>query len=472
MTHSSRPLRIGFLPFYVDYYEAICADFRREKTALARRCAERLKAFGSVVWDGELIRDVDSATVTGRKLAEDDIDVIVVVTTIAVFASIPLTALRELSIPILIWNAQEIERVGAGYSMVEIVRNTGQIGTQALANALLREGRAFRVVTGYQENPRTNDCLRRFFAVAQAVAILKRARLLMVGDGFAGMTDIELDDAYAAKHLGASVTNVSPARLTEAYRAADAELIERETLEARATSTVAEVSDDELARSVRLSVALQSLVDEHGADAGSLNCHRENCLRNPAIGITACYSLGVQNARGRSFTCTGDLPTALAMLMLKTLTGVAMYTEVQVMDEQREAVVIANSGEGEDRIRRPAAKSRISGNTNFKGLHGRGASFAYPLQTGPATLVSLTPTPNGPRPFRLIVAEGEILDDALPDAGALAGFFRFAHMKLHEGYTRWLEAGPVHHAATTLGHWEAELRDIASHLQFEFVGVR
>jgi L-arabinose isomerase len=472
MISASRPLRIGFLPFYVDYYEAICADLPREKIALARRCAERLAPYGSVVWDGELIGDVAAAASAGKTLAESDVDVVVAVTTIAVFASIPLAAIRELSVPILIWNAQEIDRVGAGYSMVEIVRNTGQIGTQALANALLRDGREFRVVTSYENNSRTGDCLRRFFAVTQAATALKRARLLMVGDGFAGMTDIELEDAYVARHLGATITHISPARLTEAYHAADGESIKRETIEAKASNSVNELSDDELTRSVRLSVALQTLVDEHRADAGSFNCHRENCLRNPVIGITACYGLGVQNARGRSFTCTGDLPTALAMLLLKTLAGVAMYTEVQVMDEQRGAVVIANSGEGEDGIRRSTARSCLAANANFKGLHGRGASFAYPLQAGPATLVSLTPAPNGTRPFRLIVAEGEILDDPLPDAGALAGFFRFQHLNLHDGYTRWLEAGPVHHAATTVGHWESELRDVASQLQFEFVGVR
>ena len=61
--------------------------------------------------------------------------------------------------------------------------------------------------------------------------------------------------------------------------------------------------------------------------------------------------------RGRPFTCTGDLPTALAMLILKKLTGVAMYTEVQVMDEKSRAVVIANSGEGEEGIRRKGAAS-------------------------------------------------------------------------------------------------------------------
>ncbi len=471
----SRPpaqLRIGFLPFYVDYYEGICADFPREKMAVARRCAQALESYGTVVWDQQLIKSADSAAAAGRALARGGIDVAVVVTTIAVFASIPWAALRELSAaPILIWNVQQIESVTQGYSMVEIVRNTGQIGTQALANTLLREGRPFKVVTGVEHSAQMRERLRRLFGVVRTALALRSARLLAVGEGFPGMTDIAMDESYLSKHLGASVQRISSAELTRAYVTADSGRVGREQEELSLASGVRDLTADEMERSVRLSVALQSLVDEHGADAGSVNCHMGNCLRNLEIGIAACYSLGVQNSRGRPFTCTGDLPTALAMLLLKNLTGVAMYTEVQVMDEKRQAVVIANSGEGEEQIRHAGARCRVIGNTNFKGVHGRGASFVYSLKPGPATLVSLTPTPNGTKPFRVIVAEGEILDEPLPDAGALAGFFRFRGTTLHDGYTRWLEAGPVHHAATSTGHWAAKIRDVGEMLNFEFVGV-
>ena len=159
------------------------------------------------------------------------------------------------------------------------------------------------------------------------------------------------------------------------------------------------------------------------------------------------------------------------MIMVKAINSVAMYTEVQVMDEVRGAIVIANSGEGEAAIRHPEARSCVRGNANFTGLHGRGASFAYPLRPGKATIVSLTPTPQGSHPFRLIAAEGEILDEPLPDAGALAGFFKFEHVRLHSGYRQWLEAGAVHHAATTVGHQAECLRTVAALLNIEFIGI-
>jgi L-arabinose isomerase len=471
-TNASFPtVRIGFLPFYVDYYEGVCPDFPREKAANARRCANFLSTLGEVVWDGELIRNADAAASLGRKLEKENLDCVIVFTSIAVFGQIPWSALQHLTCPILIWNAQQIQTVGKDYTMVEIVRNTGQIGTQALANTLLREGRWFRIVTGWEKSKRTAVELRRYIGIVRAVSAVKRARLLAIGEKFPMMTDILLDEADLARNIGATVVNVGNKELSSRYVSVPEEAVQRACSALRKENQVEELSEDEAQRSMRLCEAVASLVAEHRADAGTLNCHAGVCLRNPLIGITACYSLGVQNAMGRPFTCTGDLPTAIAMLMLKNLSGLSMYTEVQVMDEKRRAIVIANSGEGEDGIRRGDCQSRIIGNKNFKGVHGCGASFAYPLKPGLATIVSFTPSPKGAKPYRLIVAEGEILKEMLPDAGGLAGFFQFAHTDLHTGYTRWLEAGAVHHGGTTTGHWARELAVVADLLGVECIQI-
>ena len=461
-------LKIGYLPFYVDYYEGICPDFPVEKAALAKRSYDRLAKFGEVIWDGTLVVDVATATAAGQALAAKKPDCIVVVTTIAVFGGICWAALQHLKAPILVWNPQLIETVGSGYSMEAIVRNTGQIGTQALANTLVRNGRLFRVLTGYEEGERTEKELRRFFLVVATVNALRTARLLAVGEVFGLMTDIHIDEANLARRIGATVSHVSSEELTQRYLAISDATVRDRLREMRGAYTVTELTEDEASRSARLCAVFCELVEEHRADAGTFNCHIGVCIRNPAIGITGCYSHGIQNSMGRPFTCTGDLPTALAMLLLKRLTGVAMYTEVQVMDEHRNAIVIANSGEGEEGIRREGCPAVVIGNTNFRGIHGRGASFAYPLAPGPATVLSFTPTAGK---YRLIVAEGEILEATLPDTGALAGFFRFAHTDLHTGYTRWMEAGAVHHAATTKGHWNREIAEVAEWMGFELISI-
>lgn len=465
------PLRIGFLPFYVSYYEGICRDFPVEKAAICARLCERLREFGEVRWDGHMICDEAQATAAGRTLTAERPDCVVAFTSIAVFSAIPMAALEGLDCPILIWNAQQIESVGEGYTMEEIVRNTGQIGAQALANVLMRSGRAFRVITGFESSRRTQEQLEMYFGSVRAASQVRGARLLAVGSVFPSMGDVLIDRETLRRELGIEIVAVPPESLTRAYLSVADHRVARHVEDLRSRSHICNATEDEARRSVQLAEALADLAESERVSGGTLNCHGVNCLRNPAIGVTACYALGVQNLADRPFTCTGDLPTAIAMLILKRFTGVAMYTEVQVMDEARGAVVIANSGEGEPGLCRSRHRCSLRGNTNFSGLHGRGLSFAHALEPGPATLVSFTPSPAGPRAFRLIVAEGEILDEILPDAGALAGFFRFRGLGLHEGYTRWLEAGPVHHAATTRGHLSSALRDVAGWLGIEFVAI-
>ena len=158
-----------------------------------------------------------------------------------------------------------------------------------------------------------------------------------------------------------------------------------------------------LARSARLCLALDSIVREHALDGGAFNCHGENCLQNPAIGVTACYGVSRQTSEGRPFSCTGDLPTAIAMKILRELSGAVIYGELDLVDETRNFVLLANGGEGDF----DAANGlvRIIGNENFAGLHGRGASLQFEPFQGDATILSFTPVGAG---YRMIAAEGTL----------------------------------------------------------------
>lgn len=469
-TTSLEPRRIGYLPFYVSFYEDIHAGFRAEKAEFARECGEQLARFGEVVWDGRVIETVEQARAAGDALAAQGVDCIVVVTTLAVFAGIPLEALMQCAAPVVLWNPELAPAPPANYDMVQVVRNTTQIGVQALANTLLREGRWFRVVTGYRYGDHTLRSLDRIFRILDAACAVRNARLLEIGGGFPLMTDIELDDAFLANNLGASVTHISGEELHAKCRGVNREAIDVARIELERGHEMVGMDAVALERSIRLSLAVDSFAREHRASAGSVNCHA-CCRPSSEVGVTACLALGVQNTWGRPFTCTGDLPTALAMLMLKRLAGSSLYTEVQIVDAARNAVVVSNSGEGEESMRREEHRSTIRPCTNFSGACGRGASFAYPIRSGPATLVSFTPTPRGAKPFRVIAAEGEVLADLLPEIGSVAGLFRFASGDVHDAYTRWLEAGAVHHAATAAGCHARELAEICELVNAEFVGV-
>lgn len=454
----NRPLRIGFLPFYVDYYESLSPDFGPRKLEEISQARRALQAFGEVIGGERPLADPDAAAAAGRALREADVDCVVALCVIAVFSEVSDAAIRECEAPLLLWHRQQIETVDPSYSMVEIVRNTGQIGVQALANVLARRGRPFDVLCASHRSAAGEQGLSSFFAVVRASRALRGACVLQIGDPFPQMSDISLPPAHR-EALGLRVNRKSADDITAAYLAVDAAAVEAETELMRETWSIGEITAEELSRSARLALAVDGFTGEMPCTCATINSHGTNCLRNPAIGLTATYAISRLHAGGIPCSEVGDIPTALALRLGCELAGDALYTEVQILDEKRGAIVLANSGEAADGLRSAHAPVVLAGNANFRGLHGRGASFAYPLAAGPATVLSLTPV--GECGFHLIAMEGEILPEPLPDTGAITGFFRPAHAGLHETYRRWISAGPVHHAATCRGHLAPQLRRLA-----------
>ncbi len=462
------PLRIGFLPFYVDYYEAISADFAPRKRAQIRECREILAKYGEVIGPIDPLMNREAASAAGAAMQKDGVDCVVALTVIAVFSGLSDAAICELDAPVLLWHCQEIDTVDAGYSMVEIVRNTGQIGVQALANVLARRHREFRVLCASRMAPQTASGLEYFFAVARARRALTGGSVLQIGEPFPDMTDVLLPEAHATT-LGLRIVKHSADDLTRAYLGVSDDETQSVVASMQRDFSLGEITEEEMLRSARIWLAVKSLLGNSQPTCASINSHGVNCLRNPEIGLTATYAISRLHAMGIPCSEVGDLPTAMALRLLAELAGDALYTEVQVLDEVRRAIVLANSGEAADGLRAPGSPVRLLGNANFRGLHGRGASFAYPIAPGPATVVSLTPI--GHNGFRLIAMEGEILEEPLPDTGAITGFFQFSHTTLHEGYRQWIEAGPVHHAATARGHQAGRLRSLASLMRWEIFTI-
>jgi L-arabinose isomerase len=464
----NRPLRIGFLPFYVDYYESLSADFGPRKQEEIRGAREALAAWGEVVGGERPLADPAAAAAAGRSLREAGVDCVVALCVIAVFSEVSDAAIRELDAPLLVWHRQQIDTVDPRYSMIEIVRNTGQIGVQALANVLARRGRRFEALLASRESAPEREGLAAFFRLARAARRVRGARVLQVGDPFPQMSDV-LISAEHRSALGIDVVRKSAAEITAAYRATPPAAVEAEVAAMLATWPTRDITSDELARSARLRLAVAGFAGDGSFACATVNSHGDNCLKNPEIGITATYAISSLHAAGIPCSEVGDIPTALMLAIAVELAGDAVYTEVQVLDERRGAIVLANSGEAADGLRAPDAPAVLVGNANFRGVHGRGASFAYPLAAGPATVASLTPT--GDRGFHLVAMEGEILTERLPDTGAITGFFRPAHAPLHEAYRRWITAGVVHHAATCRGHAAPRFRDLARLMGWTFTLV-
>src|SRR5205823_2231497 len=105
-----------------------------------------------------------------------------------------------------------------------------------------------------------------------------------------------------------------------------------------------DLAGEGLTRSLRAACAIADLVAAHRLDAGAMNCHVPE-IRFGGVGVTPCFGLGRSASRGVPWTCTGDVLTAVALLVSKALGGAAQYHELETYDYETDEFVVASSGE-------------------------------------------------------------------------------------------------------------------------------
>jgi len=466
--------RIGLLAPFVSFYEKI-TPLRAEKERFAAQLGELLGGACEVIGGG-LVDSEMAARAAGEAFLKAEVDAVIVAPTLAVFGALPWAALEVLppALPIAIWHLAPLGTVPPDYEIRALIRNSGALGAMALGNTLARKGRVFRVFDDPPQGGEPPETIRSFISASRAAAELRRARLGLIGSVFPQMTDILMDPEEWTRATGAEVIAVAPEEFTRACLAVSDEELDESFAQIGTRHTVDDISEDELRRSMRIALALDGLARQLSLSGGAFNCHGENCLQNPALGVTGCYAVSQQTSVGRPFSCTGDLPTAVALLLAKRLSGAAIYGELDMVDEERDLALLANGGEGDAAF--STEPMRVFGNENFTGLKGRGASVSVTVPEADATLLSFTPI--GDRGYRMIVAEGALDPSVLT---ALKGFhagFRFAGKRARRGFRDWLEAGATHHLAVALGrqakaieligeifHWE--VRTVAVHEEIE-----
>jgi L-arabinose isomerase len=215
---------------------------------------------------------------------------------------------------------------------------------------------------------------------------------------------------------------------------------------------------------MRLALALDDLARSAGAVAATVNCHSSLLRWNPEIGITACLGASLLTGRGVPVACTGDLPTALALVVARALSGRALYCEFYTPERETELMLLAAGGEGDPDWADPSHPVVVEPNDHYPGAHGAGTSLSFRLEPGPATALSLSPAGDT---WRLAWATGEIVEARYSSMGGPNGMFRFDSGSSYEAGARWIESGATHHNALARGRLDVELPVLARALGIE-----
>ncbi len=374
-------------------------------------------------------------------------------------------AVSRTTAPIVIWNAPAILRLPDDLRQDEATVHSTSVGAVMFGNVLVRTGRPAAVVTAAHDDPAALQRLRRIVRAVAAAGSLRGARVLRIGDPIPGYRDVESSEADVAA-LGLTEVAIPPDEwerlVSEVPRDAAEKLLEG--CRARWQGDPGPAAE----RSGRVAVALERLLVEHDAVAGTVNCHGPWFRRSPVVGVTACLGVACQTEAGRPVSCTGDLPTAIALYLARRMAGAALYCECYAPEIVTGLVLVAAGGEGDPAWAEPPGAIRLEANEHYPGEHGPGTSVSFALRRGPATLLSLSPTRDG---WRLAWAPGEIVETRFPRMGGPNAMFRFDSGPGGDALSRWIISGATHHNALAPGRLDLEVPALAATLGIREVRV-
>ena len=459
--------RIGILGIMQDLYDEMIPNIAQRQERYAHEIAVHLADVAEFI-PSKPIKYREDAERAMREFEDADLDGVMVVMLTYGPAMRVARLLNESRLPILMANIQPDPDVTPAWNMDDMTYNQGVHGAQDTANAMVRAGRAFSVLTDDWHSEEFRDGVRRWARAAAAVTALKSLKVAIFGYAMNDMGDIRVDESALVRSLGPEILAVAPGDLYRVMLAVNAEdIAEVIAFEDERFEIDPLLSVEERADHARMQVGIQRILDAGGY--GAYTAHFDAIGEDGRFSRLPLAAASTLMARGYGYAAEGDVLTACLVSAGHTLIGDAHFTEMYAMDFPSDSVLMSHMGEGNWKIARQDRPVKLIKRPLGIGKLEDPPTFLFQYQPGPATLATLVSL--GGERFRLVVAEGENLDSQeLPALEMPYGQFRPA-TGVRACLNGWLTAGGPHHEVMNLGHHAADWEVFCRLAGIEFVPV-
>jgi len=447
-------MRIGVVAGYMPFFDEIMPPgYAADRERFGSTAAGALKGLGEVTYLG-LVRDKASGAEIGRQLKALAPDAVLVVPTMATPAGYLWNVLEpNPNLPVVLWAAHETTSVPPDYDMVELCRHSSNVGVLMIGNILSRHGRPFTAIVGPRDRADIQGEVREAVTTAALAGSLKRARIGRIGRPLDGYDNVDVDAAALKAAIGCEIVDIA---LEEWEDACLSVTPAQKQAVIAATGRHAQIEHGkrphDLSAASAMAAALEVITERHGLAAGALNCRDRFGVTNPRIASLGCLAVTHATTRGIPFACTGDVITAIAMLIGKRLGGAALYCELDAIDEPRDAFLCSNTGEGDFDWLPRGGLCRVFASGNDSGRVAPGCSVRQHLKPGPATMLGFSPKARAENGFVLIAMEGEALEPPDVALSVTSAWFRAQTRPMRQAMRGWIEAGATHHGSLSPGH--------------------
>lgn len=457
--------KVGLLALTLELYETLVPELRlqREKW-LRERLLPALAPSAEVVFDRAVFTraDIDAAVAS---LESQGVDALLVVLLTYSPSQLALPALMRTSLPIIVWNTQELPAVDDAFTTATMIDNHGVHGTQDLCNVLARSGVAFEYVTSHVDDDAATDELTDFFAAAAAVRKLRNMRVGLLGYPFPGMGDFAVDTTHMTATLGCQWLHLTVEDyIARSAAAADGEVAGLVKTYRDSYDVAGDVTDEDLALTARAELALRGMVADNALDALAYQFMAfgddERTQTVPFVAMSRLLADGI------GFGGEGDVIAAAGSALLSALQPPASFTEAFTIDFAGNSLFMSHMGEANVAMARTDRKvPLVAREMPITRTRGRQLELITCFQPGPATLCALTLGAKGR--WRLIASAMTIADFG-PLEMEVPHFKLAPNGDVRDFLTAYAKAGGPHHNAVCFGDARARLAFAADLLDADY----
>ncbi len=455
--------RIGLLGIMQELYDEMLPGITEHQADYARAVAARLADVADVEF-ARPARNREDIEAIVREYGADGVDGIAIVMLTYGPAMRSVRALLETPLPLLLANIQPEPAVTAEWDMADLTYNQGIHGAQDQANALVRSGVPFSVITGEWDSDAFVGEFGDWARAAATATALRSTRIALFGYPMNGMGDILYDPPAMLRRLGATVVAEDLGALHARMQEVGQERIDGLISEHAERFEVDPALPREAhAYAARFEVALRGMLEEKGYRAFS--AHFDSIGGDGRFEQLPLLAASDLMADGYGYAAEGDTNTATLMCAAQTLIGDANFSELYAMDFELDSVLVSHMGEGNWKIARRDRPVRLIDRELGIGGLGNPPTTVFSAEPGPATTAALVPLEG--EAYRLLVGHGEVLDTPeLPNVEMPYFHFR-PDAGVREFMDGWLSLGGPHHFVTNLGSHGGRWRRLAELLDVE-----
>jgi L-arabinose isomerase len=463
---TDRP-QIGLLGIMQELYDDMVPGITDRQSAYAAEVAAALGGVADVTFLRPARNREDIEAIT-RELVAGGADGIAIVMLTYGPAMRTVRALKDARVPLLLANIQPQRSITADWTMDDLTYNQGIHGAQDQANALVRSGLPFSVLTGDWRSDGFATGFGDWARAAQAVMALRDTKLALLGYPMNGMGDILPDLNALLRRLGVMVVAEDLGGLVTRIDAVSDDQLSGQLAADRERFDIADdLPAERHAYAARMELAIRGLLEDRGY--AGFTFHFDSFGGDGRFQQLPLLAASNLMADGYGFAAEGDVNTAALMCAAHVLSGNAHFSELYAMDWELDSVLVSHMGEGNWRIARRDRPIRLIDRPLGIGRLDNPPTPVFGAEPGVATTAALVQVDG--HKMRLVVGHGTVLDtDELPKVQMHHFHFR-PDVGMERFMDRWLTLGAPHHFVTTLGDDRPRWRAFAEQLALEHVEI-